>query len=207
MTPSSTHRRRWALRLGAVALVAAGVWTLGAALIAPAKAALGFYLLDRAFEARRAADDAERRDGALWRPWSSADLAPIGRLSFPRLGESRIILDSASGEALAWGVGHIRGAAPLGAPGMTAVAGHRDGGFTLLGELSEGDIVEITPLAGAPIRYEVTRRQIADARYDGIEIRHYGPDDLVMATCWPIEALASGPERLLVYARRLEEER
>ncbi|MCI4666075.1 MAG: class D sortase [Neomegalonema sp.] len=202
MSESRRNWRRRAVRLGAALMIGVGAWLTGAALWMPAKAALGRLLLDRTFEARRVAPAAAQADPARWRPWPSADLSPIGRLRFPRLGESRIVLDSASGEALAWGVGHLRGSASIGAPGLTAAAGHRDGGFALLEHVKLGDVIEATPLNGETIRYRVTRRIVVDSRITTLPIRHSGPDELVLATCWPIEALASGPERLLIYASR-----
>ena len=104
------------------------------------------------------------------------------------------------------GAGRVRAAAELGAPGLTAVAGHRDGSFTLLSDVEIGDVVELTTLRGAPIRYRIVRREVADSRTTGLPLRHHGPDELVLVTCWPIDALISGPERLLVYAQRLPSE-
>lgn len=190
-------------RGAALCCAAAGAVLLVAALQQPAKAALGRILLERAFDARSAAPEEIRADAAAWRPWPWADMAPIGRLDFPTLGARRVVLDSASGEALAWGVGVVSGLAPLGAPGLTAVAGHRDGGFEILGGLQIGDVVELTTLDGAQARYRIVRREVVDSRRRRLPIRRHGPDDLVLATCWPIEALISGPERLLVHAVRI----
>lgn len=202
--PGRARRRRRALRLASVLALFLGVALLGSALLQPVKAALGLALLDDAFEARRAAPADARADPENWRPWPWAEIAPIGRIAFPRLGESRTILDGVGGEALAWGVGHAPATAGLGAPGVTALAGHRDGAFAFLGRLEEGDLIELTPLEGAPIRYRVTSLEVIDARHRNFPIVRTGPDALALATCWPIEALVSGPERLLVTARRVD---
>lgn len=199
--PRLIGRRFW--RFAAIACVMGGVVLLGSALLIPAKAWLGGVLLEQSFEARRAAPASERADPTRWRPWPWADLAPIGRVSAPRLGEERIILDSASGEALAWGVGHVRGTAGLGSAGVTAVGGHRDGVFAFLGEVAVGDVIEVTPLEGPRIQYEVVRREVVDSRHQRLPILHRGPDLLVLSTCWPLDSLVEGPERFVITAKRI----
>lgn len=198
-------RRPRALALGAAAAMIGGALLLGAALLQPLKSTLGLTLLEDAFDARRDAAAEEQADPANWRPWPWAEIAPIGRIAFPRLGESRIVLDSVSGEALAWGVGHAPESADLGAAGVTALAGHRDGALSFLGRLQEGDEIEVTGLDGPPILYRVSAIEVIDSRLEGFRLSHAGPDELAIATCWPIEALVSGPERLLVTARRVRE--
>lgn len=205
--PAASERRdrpRRGGRVGATLVALFGLGLLASALMQPAKSALGGALLDDAFDARRAAAVDARADAAAWRPWPWAQIAPIGRVTFPRLGESRIVLDSVSGEALAWGVGHAPETAALGAAGATAIAGHRDGAFALLGALQEGDVIELTPLDGPTLRYQVVAFEVVDSRHEGFPLVRHGPDTLLLATCWPIEALVSGPERLLVTARRID---
>lgn len=189
------------LRRIAFAIVAVGLALLVTSLAQPFKAHLGRTLLHQKFEARLAATPDEQADAGRWRPWPWADLAPIAELSFPELGERRVVVDSASGEALAWGVGHMPATAELGSPGVSVVAGHRDGSFELLGQVQEGDSVELTTLDGETLRYVVEERLVVDSREAVLPIVHTGPDELLLTTCWPIEALVSGPERLIVRAR------
>lgn len=142
----------------------------------------------------------DRADPEQWRPWPWAELAPVGELYFPSLDEQRVVSDSASGEALAWGVGHMSSTAGLGAPGVSVVAGHRDGAFAVLGDVHEGDTVELTTLDGEVHRYRVDERIVVDSGRAQLPIDHTGPDELVLTTCWPIDALVSGPERLVIRA-------
>ncbi len=147
-----------------------------------------------------AAPTEQRADPEQWRPWPWAELAPVGELNFPELNETRVVVDSASGEALAWGVGHMPSTAALGAPGVSVVAGHRDGAFELLADVYAGDIVELTTVDGEVRRYVVDERVVVDSGQVQLPIDHDGPDELILTTCWPIDALISGPERLLIRA-------
>jgi len=200
MTRPGPHGAFRYQRIVAVAAIALGGWLLVTSLAQPIKATIGESLLDRTFAERLAADESARHDETLWRPWSGADLTPVAEVRFPRLDEHRVIVDSASGEALAWAVGHMRGTAELGTPGISAIAGHRDGRFELLKDVQKGDDVELTTLNGETTRYVVTELTVVDSRTTQMPVVHSGPDELVMVTCWPIDAVLSGPERLLVRA-------
>lgn len=190
------------MRLLGVAMVLAGAATLALALKMPAKAALGSYLLDRAWEQTVDAGP----EAAAVKPWPGADIAPVGRISFPTLDAERVILNAASGEAMAWGAGHVQGTAELGAPGVAGVAAHRDSHFALLANLGPGDEVELETRAGLTQRYRVEMAQVVDARRWRFPAVFDGPEVLALLTCWPIDALASSNERLVVYARRVHED-
>lgn len=185
--------------LAAVPLLLGLLLFLGA-VAQPVKARVGQSLLASTLDDRMAAAPHERADADQWRPWPWAELAPIAELHFPALGEHRVVVDSASGEALAWGVGHMTETAGLGAPGVSVVAGHRDGAFALLGQVYEGDTVELTMLDGETRRYVVDERVVVDSGRVQLPIDHVGADELVLTTCWPIDAFVSGPERLVVRA-------
>lgn len=195
---------RSSLRLGR-RVVAATALIVGLALLAtglaqPIKAATGHHLLEQTFHARLAAPRDEQATAERWRPWPWADVSPVAKLHFPNLGEDRVVLNSASGEALAWGVGHVPGTAPLGGPGIAAVAGHRDGRFELLADVREGDEIELTTLTGITRRYVVDARVVVDSRRVELPIDHHGTAELLLTTCWPIDGLFAGPERLVVSA-------
>jgi len=210
MTDPSSPRRR--VRSGfrsrplrcvaAVATIGVGLFVLATALAQPLKANLGHALLEGRFDDRMAADAVAQNDASQWRPWPWADLAPIAELHFPEAGERRVVVDSASGEALAWAVGHVPGTAAPGGPGVSAIAGHRDGRFELLGDVGLGETVELTTLDGETVRYIVEERVVVNSETVELPIVHDGPDELILTTCWPIDGLVSGPERLLVRASR-----
>ncbi|SLN57996.1 class GN sortase [Oceanibacterium hippocampi] len=171
--------------------VASGVWMT-------AKARLAQVLLDRAFAGTVTA-------GAAVRPWPWADIRPLAKLTVPRLGRTAVALDSASGEAMAFGPGHVAGSAQPGAPGLSIFAGHRDSHFAFLRALRAGDAVEVTDGGGRLTRYLVRDTRVVDAGRSGLD-----PDMpgrwLALATCWPFHAIRpGGPERYVVLAEAVAE--
>ena len=117
------RRRAWRYLMFAALALAAGLG-LDAGWI-HAKAALAQVLLERAW----AHSDHGRR---TQRPWPWADIAPLARLSVPRLKRNLIVLDDASGQALAFGPGWTPGSARPGTPGLAVISAHRDTQFSFL---------------------------------------------------------------------------
>ena len=66
------------------------------------------------------------------KPWGWADMHPVGHISIPSVGLSSIVLDNISGEALAFGPGHLSNSATPGKSGNIVIAGHRDSFFRSL---------------------------------------------------------------------------
>lgn len=157
-----------------------------------AKAALAQVLLERAFAESVIS-------GAPIKPWSWADTWPVARIEVPRLGVSVIALKGASGQALAFGPGHLDNTPQAGEEGTAVYAAHRDTHFTFLKDIHVNDRIRITRSDGRTFTFHVTHMAIA--RWDKAEI---DPDargaHLVLATCFPFDAVTSGPLRYLVYA-------
>ncbi|MGO1080839.1 hypothetical protein ACTOWL_35275, partial [Inquilinus sp. CA228] len=95
------RQRRPRSRFVALLLVLAGLVLAGQGLWIHAKAMLAQVLLDRAFAETLAT-------GRAVKPWPWADTWPVARIDLPRLGESAIALAGASGQALAFGPGHVQ---------------------------------------------------------------------------------------------------
>lgn len=181
-------------RAAAAAFLAAAGLTLACwGLWIPAKAALAQVLLDRAF-------DQSLKTGAAVRPWPWADTWPSARVSVPRLGRSAIVLEGASGQALAFGPGHLRASPEPGELGTAVYAAHRDTHFAFLGELQPGDLIEVTRRDGRTLRFTVTGARVARWNASGIDPRASGRQ-LALTTCWPFGALAHGPWRYVVTAK------
>lgn len=183
------------LRLTAAALLAAaGLLLTAYALYIPVKAQVAQALLDRAFAESLAT-------GQPVKPWSWADTWPVARIHVPRLGESAIVLASGSGQALAFGPGHLNGTPLPGDPGTSVVAAHRDTHFDFLGDLQPGDEIAVERADGVTTRFRVTGSRIV--RFDAFGIDPgAGVRRLVLATCWPLDALTPGPLRLIVEAEQ-----
>jgi sortase A len=189
-TPSSCRRP---LRFAtAAALALLGLWLIGDALYIHAKAALAQILLNRAFAAEIAA-------GTMVRPWPWADTWPAARIEVPRLKAQAIVLAGGSGQALAFGPGHLERTPDPGEPGIAVYAAHRDTHFAFLGQVEVGDEIVVTRRDRATVRFRVTGAQVV--RWDSSGIEPAAPGrHLALVTCWPLDAALPGPLRLVVYA-------
>lgn len=184
--------KRAALLLAGLALSGGGAEAVRAAWV-PAKAAVAQVLLRSAWSRSRATR-------APSPPWPWADTWPVARLVAPRLGVDRIVLAGATGEALAFGPGHLEGTAAPGATGHCVLAGHRDTSFAFLARLELGDELRIEGPDGRERVYRVACAEVAHER----EMWRLGSqqgDRLTLLTCWPLDSPApGGPMRYLVTA-------
>jgi sortase A len=173
------------LGLAGFALVGQGLWIR-------AKAVLAQVLLERAFVATLAT-------GRIVKPWPWADTWPVARIEVPRLGKRAIVLHGSSGQALAFGPGHLEGTHDAGERGIAVYAAHRDTHFAFLGDVQIGDAIRVSRSDGATFQFRVTRTSVV--RWDSSDI---DPDAdgraLVLSTCWPLDGKSSGPLRYLVHA-------
>ncbi|MEP7452348.1 class GN sortase [Phyllobacterium sp. SB3] len=197
---SHTHKSRAVFRPAArmIAIIAAlfGFSLFGQGLWIHAKAQLAQILLERAFAETLATGDPVK-------PWSWADTWPVARIEVPRLAESAIALHGASGQALAFGPGHIDRSAKPGGDGTAVYAAHRDTHFAFLKDVNIDDDIKITGQDGRAFHYRVTGTDIVRWDHSGIGTRANGKN-LVLATCWPFDSATSGPMRYLVKAILVE---
>lgn len=124
--------------------------------------------------------------------------SPLALLRIPRLGLEVPVLEGTDEWTLDRAVGHIEGTSRPGQDGNVGIAGHRDGFFRVLKDISEGDVVELTLLSEVR-RFRVARLSIV------------GPDDarvlaptqrplLTLVTCYPFYFVGSAPKRFIVQA-------
>lgn len=179
------------MRWGSALLLVTGLVLCGEQCYLRAKAQLAAALLDRALQA-------SLRDGARHRPWPWADLAPIARLDAPRVAQSRVVIDSAAGSAMAFGLGHVDGTALPGSAGNVVLAGHRDSWARYLEELQRGDELVLTSTQGSR-RYRVSALLIVDRAATDVLTAAQG-DRLTLITCYPFTALLPSRERYIVVA-------
>ncbi len=175
----SRRRLAWTAPLAMLALLqfGQGAWI-------QAKAVLAQYLLERAWSA---ALDGE----VLPRPWPGSDTHPVARITVERLGIERIILAGDDGRTLAFGPGHALASAAPGGAGIALVSGHRDTHFAFLKDLRPGDLLRLETVNGV-FRYRVRGAQVVDARKVRIPRRHEGPSLMLLATCYPFDAVRPG---------------
>jgi sortase A len=175
-----------------VALALLGLILFGDGAYIHAKAWLAQVLLERAF-------DRSIATGQAVKPWAWADTWPVARIEVKRIGASAIVLDGTSGQALAFGPGHLHQTVDAGERGIAVYAAHRDTHFRFLQEVAIGDVIDVTRADGKRFRYRADSSAVV--RFDASGIDPAAQDfELVLATCWPFDAVTPGPERYVLHA-------
>ena len=96
------------------------------------------------------------------------------------------------------GVGHIAGTARPDEDGNIGIAGHRDGFFRVLKDISPGDTIELQTTR-ATDHYIVD--QIVLVRPDDVSILQPRPvRSVTLVTCYPFYFIGSAPQRYIVHA-------
>jgi sortase A len=183
------------VRGAASALAAVGAVFIGSAAYIPAKAALAQVLLERAWARARAGDTNAK-------PWPWADIKPIAKLEIPRLNRRAIVLEGASGAAMAFGPGHMENTPEIGTHGTSIVAAHRDTEFEFLGELSEGDRIAVVTADGRRHLFRMVAAKVVQADASGLDPEEEGPTGarLALVTCYPFRGVLHSPLRYVVIA-------
>ncbi|MEK9283281.1 MULTISPECIES: class GN sortase [unclassified Bradyrhizobium] len=173
-------------------LAIVGIILFGDGAYIHAKAWLAQALLERAF-------DQSVATGQPVKSWSWADTWPVARIEVKRIGASAIVLAGSSGQALAFGPGHVERTVDAGERGVAVYAAHRDTHFRFLRNVAIGDVIEITRRDGRRFRYRADASAVV--RFDASGIDPATQDfELVLTTCWPFDAVTSGPERYILHA-------
>jgi len=173
-------------------LALAGIILFGHGAYIHSKALVAQVLLERAF-------DASIASGQSVKPWSWADTWPVARIEVKRLNASAIVLAGSSGQALAFGPGHVELTPDAGERGVAVYSAHRDTHFRFLRNVLVGDEIDVTRNDGQSFRYRADATAVV--RYDQSGIDPLTDDyELVLTTCWPFDALTPGPERYILHA-------
>ena len=164
----------------ALVLAAAGAILFGQGIYIHAKAMLAQVLLERAF--------AETiTSGRAVKPWPWADTWPEARITVKRLGASAIALAGSSGQALAFGPGHVERTADAGERGVAVYSAHRDTHFRFLRDVAIGDEIDVTRQDGKTFRYRADGSSIVRFDQSGIDPFTTG-HELLHSTWWPFDA-------------------
>jgi sortase A len=175
-----------------VLLALCGLSLFGHGAYIATKAQLAQLLLRRAFTETVAT-------GHVTKPWSWADTYPVARIAVPRLDASAIALAGSSGQALAFGPGHVELTPDAGERGVAVYAAHRDTHFRFLRDVRIGDEIDVTRSDGQIFRYRADATEVVRFDASGIDPLA-GGYELVLSTCWPFDALVPGPERYILHA-------
>ena len=208
---------RWVERLAWVAAVGIGSYwatTRSISWVAQRQALAAFEALERPAAAPpapaettpavgRGEVDQSRWNAARIRAYARAltrpARPPLAVLRIPRLGLEVPVLEGTADSTLDRAVGHIEGTARPGKPGNVAIAGHRDGFFRALENVTRGDVLELV-VPGGIHRYRVDRLSVVGPR----DVRVLAPTrtpQLTLVTCYPFHFVGPAPRRYIVQAR------
>jgi sortase A len=123
---------------------------------------------------------------------------PIAVLHFVKLHTRMPVFEGTDELALNRGVGWIAGTARPGDEGNIGIAGHRDGFFRVLKEISVGDAIELL-IAGGKAKYTIDQVEIVEPDNVGV-LRPRGLPSLTLVTCYPFYFVGSAPLRFVVHA-------
>lgn len=188
-------------------------WAIGIALV-------GFYALSRSQSAAARASDIESfaqakatlpatapPDFSLWaegrirkyRESLEEDLGlPMAILRIPRIDVEVPVLEGTSDPVLDRAVGRIEGTVRPGERGNSGIAGHRDGVFRGLKDISVGDWLEIETLTGKQ-SYQIDRISIVAPTQTEVLAQTEGPV-VTLVTCYPFYFVGKAPQRYIVRA-------
>jgi sortase A len=149
-------------------------------------------LLERAFDQAIAT-------GRATKPWSWADTWPVARIEVTRLGARTIALHGSSGQALAFGPGHLETTPQAGERGVAVYSAHRDTHFSFLKDVTIGDEIVVTRSDGKRFNYRATDASVVRFDASGIDPASDGYE-LALSTCWPFDSVTPGPLRYVLRA-------
>jgi len=156
---------------------------------------------------RNAVIDAGAPDKSLWSPervtaWQAAlrdpAPAPLAVLRIARLRLDVPVLPGTDDVTLDRAVGHSDGTAAPAAGGNIGMAGHRDGFFRGLKDVTPGDLIELVTLRHTSV-YRVEKTWIVDPADVSVLDPTPGPA-LTLVTCYPFYFVGSAPQRFIVRA-------
>ena len=156
-----------------------GITTFAYANWLQVKAVVAQALIEQAWEESLKIPDQQHT------PWAWADFWPVAKLTVAD-NDSVYVLSSASGQALAFGPGHMRESAKPGSIGQVMIAGHKDSHFSFLESVQLGDSLQLESIM-EDIAYEITSLEILDSSKNQLPVAD--KDELLLITCYPFNSL------------------
>ena len=177
-------------------LIILGLVGITKASLMPIKAIIGQHYLEVAWKE-------SLKNNKVSKPWKSADFYMIGELKVPKLKVSRVILNSVSGEAMAWSIGRVTNLGNAIEKQPIILAGHRDSHMQFMSELNVGDKIELMMSDGLLKTYIISGTEVSDKPEVALSTASLGRESLILTTCWPFKAMKSGDKRFLIFAHQL----
>ncbi|NGP46564.1 class D sortase [Bacillaceae bacterium SIJ1] len=124
--------------------------------------------------------------------------AAFAYLKIPSIDLELPVASGTDNETLKKGVGHHTATWFPGEGNQVFFSGHNDSAFTSIGEVKEGDLLEVEMPYGT-FQYEMKKSEIVMSDDTSI-IGDMEEETLVLSTCYPFYALTDTPERYILYA-------
>lgn len=132
------------------------------------------------------------------RKFTPNDHEVIGILQIPKIEAKLPIIEGTEADMLAKGVGHYKTTAFPTDDEQILLSGHRDTVFRNFDQLEVGDRF-IVELPYGTFEYEMRETEIVDED-DTTVIRPMGEEVLTLTTCYPFRYLGNAPQRYIIYA-------
>jgi sortase A len=123
---------------------------------------------------------------------------PLAILRIPKISLQVPVFNDTDDLTLNRGVGRILGTARIGQVGNLGIAGHRDGFFRGLKDVSPDDIIELIR-PGRTDRYAITEMRIVQPE-DVSVLAPTSTPTLTLVTCFPFYYIGNAPQRYVVTA-------
>ncbi len=146
-------------------------------------------------------------DFSLWAPKRiqayrdsllSASSSPLAVLEISKVKIRVPVFEGTDDLTLNRGAGRIAGTAMPGVPGNIGIAGHRDGFFRGLKDISVGDEVDLVTTTGR-VTYVVDQLEIVNPE-DVRVLQPRAVSSLTLVTCYPFYFVGDAPQRFIVHA-------
>ena len=128
----------------------------------------------------------------------SAAEVPLAILRIPKIHLEAPVLGATDDITLNHGVGQIAGTALPGEKGNIGIAGHRDGFFRNLKDLSRGDVIELETTTSSELY--VVDSVLVTGPDDTRVLRPRAAQSLTLVTCYPFNFIGPAPRRFIVEA-------
>jgi sortase A len=145
----------------------------------------------------------QARVNAWYKALSEPAPAPLAVLRIPKIRLEVAVLPGVDDNTLDRAVGHVEDTAQPGMYGNSGIAGHRDGFFRGLKDVTSGDVIELDTLLGKEL-YLVEQTWVVNPEdvwvLDETPVRA-----LTLVTCYPFYFIGSAPQRFIVRAVHIDD--
>lgn len=125
----------------------------------------------------------------------------LGLLSIPSIKLEVAVFDGIAEVNLNRGVGRVIPSRRMNGEGNLSLAGHRDGFFRKIGQLTLGQQLSITDLNGEVHRFRVVDTWIVEPK-DTYVMKRTSKPSVTLITCYPFYFVGSAPQRYIVRAEK-----